>query len=107
MPTTASKGASATDEALEAKRAAKAAWDYFHTLFTIVPSTVPSANVRLEEVELSSDRKHWLVTLSFEELRRKRPDLPDFLRVPRQTFKVFKVERKSGRVVSMKMRNGG
>jgi hypothetical protein len=103
MPTTASKGASATDEALDAKRAVKAAWDYFHTLFRIVPS----ANVRLEEVELSSNRKHWLVTLSFEELRRKSPDLPVFLRVPRQTFKVFKVERKSGRVVSMKMRNGG
>jgi len=103
MSTTATKGASATNEALEAKRAIKAAWDYFHTLFR----TAPSANVSLEEVELSSDRKHWLVTLSFEELRRKRPELPAFLRVPRQRFKVFKVERESGRVVSMKMRDGG
>jgi len=103
MPTTASKDASKTGEALDAKRAVKAAGDYFHTLFR----TDPSSNVSLEEVELSPDRKHWLVTLSFEELRRNSPDLPAFLRVPRQRFKVFKVERASGRVVSMKMRNGG
>jgi hypothetical protein len=98
-----SKSGSATDDALDAKRAVKAAWDYFHTLFT----ALPFSNVALEEVELSSDRKHWLVTLSFEEPRQKGLDLPEFLRVPRQRFKVFKVERGSGRVVSMKMRNGG
>jgi hypothetical protein len=102
MPTTASKGAPAT-EAIDAKRAVKAAWDYFHALFR----NAPSANVSLEEVELSPDHKHWLVTLSFEESRRKSPELPAFLRVPRQKFKVFKVERASGRVISMKMRNGG
>src|SRR5271166_6024178 len=100
MPATATKGASVTDEALDAKRAVKAAWDYFHTLF----NPLPAAHVTLEEVELSSDRKHWLVTLSFEEQRRRALDLPDFLRVPRQRFKDFKIERASGRVVSMKMR---
>jgi hypothetical protein len=103
MPTAVSKAAPATDEALDAKRAVKVAWDYFYTLF----NNLPSSNVSVEEVELSSDRQHWLVTLSFEEPRRKRPDLPTFLQVPRQKFKVFKIERESGRVVSMKMRNGG
>lgn len=63
-------------------------------------------NLSLEEIELSPDRKYWLVTLSFDEARQKAPELPSFLRVPRQKFKVFKVERQSGRVVSMKMRNG-
>lgn len=104
MPTTAYKAAPATDEALDAKRAVEVAGDYFHALF----KNVPSSDVSVEEVELSSDRKHWLVTLSFfEELRRKATHLPAFLQVPRQKFKVFKVERESGRVVSMKMREGG
>ena len=103
MLATASKGTSATDEALDAKRAVEVAWDYFHTLL----KNISPSNVSVEEVELSSDRKYWLVTLSFEELRRKSPHLPDFMQVPRQKFKVFKVERESGRVVSMKMRNGG
>ncbi len=103
MPPTATKAAPATHEALDARRAVKAAWDYFHTLF----KDTPVLNVSLEEVELSADQKHWLVTLSFEEARRNRLDLPDFLRIPRQRFKVFKVERNSGRVVSMKIRNGG
>ena len=103
MPTTVSKGASATVQALDAKQAVKAAWDYFHTLL----GSLSFSNVSLEEVELSSDQTHWLVTLSFEEPRRKGPLLPEFLQVPRLKFKVFKVERKSGRVVSMKMRDGG
>lgn len=104
MPTAASKTAPATDEALDAKRAVEVACDYFHTLFR----NIPSSDVSVEEVELSSDRKHWLVTLSFfEVLRRNTPHLPAFLQVPRQKFKVLKVERESGRVVSMKMREAG
>ncbi|MGO8931027.1 MAG: hypothetical protein ACLQU3_29575 [Limisphaerales bacterium] len=104
MPTTASKAAPARDDALDAKRAVEVAWDYFHTLF----KDIPFSDVSVEEVELSPDRKHWLVTLSFfEALRRKSPHLPDFLQLPRQKFKVFRVERESGRVVSMKMRDGG
>jgi hypothetical protein len=92
------------EEPLEARQAVEAALRYFKTLFG---SPIPGrAAVSLEEVELSPDRKYWLVTLSHEELRRKLSDLPTFLRVPQQKFKVFKVERKSGRVVSMKMRNG-
>jgi predicted ATP-dependent Lon-type protease len=104
MPTTASKAAPATNDALDAKRAIEVAWDYFHTLF----SKISTSDVSVEEVELASDRKHWLITLSFfEERRSKALHLPAFLQVPRQKFKVFKIERGSGRVVSMKMRNGG
>lgn len=102
MPTSASKSPSA-NETLEAKRAVEAAWEYFHTLF----NSVSAFNVSLEEVELSDDGTYWLVTLSFEEMRAKKADLPDFLRVPRQKFKVFKVERSTGRVTSMKMRDAG
>ena len=88
---------------LDAKRAYKAAWDYFHTVFPMIPAT----DVDLEEVELSSDGKYWLVTLSYQEMRRKSLELPDFLRVPRQKFKVFKVDRRTDSVVSMKIRTDG
>jgi hypothetical protein len=101
MPITAFKAT--VDEAREAKRASEAAWEYFHRLFP----GISSVDVDLEEVELSPDGKQWLVTLSYREMRKKSVQLPDFLRVPRQKFKVFKVDRSSGKVVSMKMRNGG
>jgi hypothetical protein len=101
MPTSASK--IATDDAHEAKLAYVAAWEYFHGLFP----GISTREVDLEEVELSPDGKYWLVTLSYQEMRRKSLELPDFLRVPRQKFKVFKVNRNTHKVVSMKMRNGG
>jgi hypothetical protein len=101
MPTTVSK--SATDEAREARWAVEVALNYFQALFK---DALPS-NASMEEIELSSDRKHWLVTLSFEEPRRKNPQLPEFMQIPRQKLKVFKVERKSGLVVSVKTRNDG
>lgn len=92
--------ASGRERGLDARRAAQAAQAYFQTLFgNLTPTS-------LEEVELSPNGRHWLVTLSYEEMRRKAPEIPLFLRIPRQKFKVFKVDRKSGRVVSMKMRNG-
>lgn len=95
--------ASNRKDALDARRAVEAALVYFKTL----TGSVPGSGASLEEVELSPDRKHWLVTLSYEEQRPKRLlDLPEYLRVPRQKFKVFKVERSSGHVISMKMRNG-
>lgn len=92
-----------TGETLDAKRAVSAAFTCFETLFG---TSRDRSAVSLEEVKLFPDRKYWLVTLSYEELRRKPSDMPTLLRVPRQKFKAFKVERQSGRVVSMKMRNG-
>ncbi len=101
MPTTASK--TPLGEAQEAKHAYEKAWEYFHGLF---PS-ISSSDVELEEVEQAPDGKHWLVTLSYQEMRKQGLELPDFLRVPRQKFKTFKINRSTGNVVSMKMRNDG
>jgi hypothetical protein len=100
MPAATYKSVLASVDAAGAKRAVDAAWDYFHALF---PSK-PAAEVSLEEVEVSPDGKSWLVTLSFEELRRKSAKLPDFLQVPVRKLKVFKVDKFTGKVVSMKIR---
>jgi hypothetical protein len=100
MPAAIAKPVMTGREAGEVSRAVAAAQDYFRALF---PLLEPS----LEEVEPSPDKKHWLVTFSYEELRGKSLELPKFLRVPRQKFKVFKVDRVTGRVLSMKMSNGG
>lgn len=102
MPAASSRKQTNASDAQDAKKAVDAALKYFHTLFSSLPAPEPT----LEEVELSSDGKCWLVTLSYEESRRKNLDLPDFLRIPRQKLKVFHVERKTDRVVSMKMRDG-
>lgn len=100
MPATTYKSVLASVDAFGAKQAVDAAWDYFHVLF---PSK-PAAEVSLEEIEVSPDGKSWLVTLSFEEQRRKSVKLPDFLQVPVKKFKVFKVDKFTGKVVSMKIR---
>lgn len=103
MSVAAAKSARGKDEPLDAKRALEAAEVYFRALF----NSLSVSNLSLEEVQMSPDRKHWLVTLSFEEARPKSADLPSFLRVPRQKFKVFEVECRTGRVIAMKMRDGG
>ncbi|HUZ07843.1 MAG TPA: hypothetical protein VMV89_10205 [Candidatus Paceibacterota bacterium] len=72
-------------DAIAAKRAAEAAWNYFHALF---PSKSRD-EVGLEEIEATSDGRSWLVTLSFEEVRKKSSKLPDFLQVPARKLKIF------------------
>lgn len=100
MPATTYKSVLASVDAFGAKKAVDAAWDYFHVFF---PSK-PASEVSLEEVEASHDGKSWLVTLSFEEPPRKSAKLPDFLQVPVKKLKVFKVDKFTGKVVSMKIR---
>ena len=100
MATETYKSASMSVDAFTAKRAVEAAWEYFRVLF---PSK-PVAEVSLEEVEVLPDGTNLLVTLSFEEVRRKSAKLPDFLQVPAKKFKVFKVDKFTGKVASMKIR---
>ena len=70
------------------------------------------ANVMLEEVEESEDNGHWLITMGFDKLvppptrpalaaRMFGPQAPEFAR----HYKIIKIESKTGRVVSMKIRS--
>jgi hypothetical protein len=69
-------------------------------------------SVLLEEVELSDDDAHWLITLGFDNPH-QRTSLSSLLTNqmaealsprPARIFKTFKVDAKTGQVVSMKMR---
>ena len=58
-------------------------------------------DVKVEELEMDAERKHWLVTLAFVELPASHPSIlyPD---VPQKIFKVFTVDAATGEAVSMK-----
>lgn len=84
---------------IDARAAASSAAAYFKELYPNVVS------FSLEEVELSEDGSHWLITLSFE--IPANPRLGGVLvqfQPPKTKFKVFKVDAKTGKVVAMKIR---
>ena len=60
-------------------------------------------NVQLEEVELTDDRTHWLITLSYEGVSHS---VASSLLVGKSVrYKLFKLDAKSGEVISMKIRD--
>ncbi len=88
-----------TTRIITAKEAAQAAFEYLTKLLT--PGTIEKPI--LEEVELTDDEKHWLITLSYKQ-REGDPLAPDFVNPPVPKLKLFKVDASSGKVVSMKIR---
>jgi len=82
---------------LDARAAASAAAAYFKELYPDVTA------FSLEEVELSEDGTHWLITLSFEIRPTQSLGMLAF-QPPRTKFKVFKVDARTGRVIAMKIR---
>lgn len=59
--------------------------------------------VQLEEVELSPDKAHWLITLSYEG---DSGSVASSMLVGKSLrYKIFKLDTKSGDVISMKIRN--
>jgi hypothetical protein len=59
--------------------------------------------VQLEEVELSADKTHWLITLSYEGLS---SSVASSMLVGKSLlYKIFKLDAKQGEVISMKIRN--
>ena len=85
---------------VDARGAARAAAEYFRELY---PTTRAFS---LEEVDLSEDGKHWLVTLSFEIPADSRTsnNVALLFGPPKTNYKVFKVNVRTGDVVSMKIR---
>ena len=59
--------------------------------------------VQLEEVELSADKAHWLITLSYEA---ESGSVASSMLVGKSVrYKVFRLDTKSGEVISMNIRN--
>ena|SRR6266536_5490569 len=96
MPATKSAAASGTR--IDARSAANAAATYFQQLYSNLTS------FSLEEVELSEDENYWLITLSFEVPTKTSGGVPLLLQPPKTKFKVFKVDARTGEVVSMRIR---
>ena len=60
-------------------------------------------NVQLEEVELTKDKVHWLITLSYEGVSNS---VASSLLVGKSVlYKIFKLDAKTGSVLSMKIRD--
>jgi hypothetical protein len=81
------------NELLTAKQAASAAARYLVDLIEL--PTKPM----LEEIELSDDRDNWLLTLSYPS-----PNSPYAVFGGNKDFKTFEVDRRTGEVLSMKIR---
>lgn len=78
--------------------AVKAAADYFQAV--VMPIT-ESAQVSVEGIEQSTDKKHWLVTLSHRD-----PTTPSVYTLypgaSTKAYKLFTIEAATGTVLSMK-----
>jgi hypothetical protein len=110
MATAELKQPRATSRKVDAKQAAKLSLEYFNELF---PNAAIS-NVALEEVEFLEEENRWLITLGFDGPPRSRTSSPiqvnkslaDLFGAssPTRKFKSFKVDAKTGKVISMKIR---
>ncbi len=78
---------------------------------TFAAEAYPDGRVKdplLEEIELSDDGRLWLVTLSWVDPDRQNAFLVSLgPGAGKRTFKVFSVERETGEVLSMKIREFG
>jgi len=94
MPKKANTAMKSAENLLSAKQAAVVAANYLKELVEL--QTKPL----IEEVELSHDKKHWLITLSYA----SQNENPYVIFGGNRDFKTFEVDRESGEVLSMKIR---
>jgi hypothetical protein len=111
MEATKSKPPETQGEPIDVKKAVKLATRYFIDLY----SETRYADLSLEEVELSEDGGFWSITLGYNEpenlmekarARQVSGPLAGLLSVngPKRRYKLFKVDARSGRVISMRIR---
>jgi hypothetical protein len=90
-------------ERIPARAAASASATYLAEIVDI-----PKPKSRVEEVELTDDGRYWLITLSYEAPVETTPFMGTTVSTggDRQ-YKVFKVDAKTGEVLSMRIREIG
>lgn len=87
---------------IDVKDAAKAAAEYFSKLY----SGKQYSDLLLEEVELSEDEKHWLITLSYAYKPAPPASALDiFSKQSPRKYKLFKIDASTGNVEAMKIRS--
>ncbi len=95
---------------IDVKEAVKIAGDTFATLF----SSEKSADLELEEVEISDDEKYWFITLGFSvpKAKSEKEDSPlsrmlTFTEREKEhirKYKIFRIDAQTGKFHSMKIR---
>ncbi|MDY6781174.1 MAG: hypothetical protein SW833_01235 [Cyanobacteriota bacterium] len=88
-------------------KAVTSARNYINSLRDLLGGNL--GDIRLEEVELTEDRKFWWVTLSFASLEPESQQNPlrgvvNFSPKLERMYKLFKVNSETGEVESMKIR---
>lgn len=83
---------------ISVKEATQKAVDYMRGFFP------DSELIRLEEVEITEDKKFWFITLSL--LEEESNSDPAFIFSAKKTkrYKIFKIDSEHGEVLSMKIR---
>ncbi|MFH1860533.1 MAG: hypothetical protein ABH870_05930 [bacterium] len=80
---------------IDVKEAAQRANQYLQGLISNI------TNITLEEVELTDDEQFWLITLSGYSIA---AGVQSLFGATDKVFKIFKIKRDNGEVVSMKIR---
>lgn len=93
-------------QTIDVKSAVTAALEYLNFLQEKISNELQE--VRLEEVELSDDKKYWLITLGYDVPVRNRNSLerimPSYSPTYRREYKLFKVNSETSQVEAMKIR---
>ena len=90
---------------IDARGAVMAAKKYFDDIQELIGNI---QDILLEELELSEDKKFWLITLGFNRpvYKTKNPLFPEIMPSPeyKREYKLFKIDSETGEVQSMKIR---
>lgn len=90
---------------IDVKKAVYAAQNYLTSIQHMIGGRIE--DVRLEEVEISEDEKHWFVTLGFAAPTEKAANkLGETLALSQSSreYKIFKIDSETGEVRAMKIR---
>ncbi|NEQ36783.1 MAG: hypothetical protein F6K40_11040 [Okeania sp. SIO3I5] len=89
-----------TNKRIDVRGALLAAKKYLQSLRGLLEYEIK--DLRLEEVELSEDRKYWLITLGFLTITPGEEE--SFFSKKERDYKVFKINAETSEVESMKIR---
>ncbi len=82
---------------LDAKRATEIAKKYLADI-----KNMYYHNISLEEIELTENKRHWLITLGYP----KDHNISLFPGSSMKDYKIIKIDSENGDVIAMKIRNG-
>ncbi len=95
---------------IDVRKAVIAAQDYFNSVQDLMSQNGPLdiQDLRLEEVELSEDKKYWFVTIGYNlpKPAMRNPLIVELVKTKEweRNYKIFKINSETGEVESMKIR---